>query len=184
VRGETGGPGGELEEAETWLAVWELKQRYRRLVDDRFSYPAGSTELDEHCARIAALFTEDAVWDGGPGLGRIAGRRAIAQRLARPTIQAGCHFFFEPTVTVTPGQARATWRLVSPCIGQDGRGWWMRGVERDEYVRSADGWLQSSMCLVDPELTPADPTWIRSVVRRGGGAGHRPERPPVDGGTR
>jgi limonene-1,2-epoxide hydrolase len=51
-----------LEDAEE---IRNLKARYAALCDDHYNADG-----------IAALFTEDAVWDS-PGLGRFAGREAI-----------------------------------------------------------------------------------------------------------
>src|SRR5579863_1100981 len=69
-----------LAAAEAVLAIQALKARYGALVDERFAQ--GSVieggALTRLAERVADLFTEDGVWDGGPGLGVVTGRTAIA----------------------------------------------------------------------------------------------------------
>ena len=57
------------------LAIYELKARYGELVDDRYERGAVIDEqrLVAVSTEIADLFTTDAVWDAGPGLGAAVG---------------------------------------------------------------------------------------------------------------
>ena len=66
------------------LAIQALKARYGELVDRRFSKGAvvDASTLARLAIDIAALFTSEGVWDGGPGLGITTGRPAIAERPA------------------------------------------------------------------------------------------------------
>ena len=75
-----------LDGAESVLALHDLKARYGELVDARFVRGAAVAPepLGDLARRAAALFTEDGVWDGGPGLGVARGREEIAARLAAP----------------------------------------------------------------------------------------------------
>ncbi len=74
--------GVRIRRTEDTLAIYELKARYGELVDGR--YVKGSVKDDESLDRIsreiAELFTSDAVWNGGPGLGVAVGREAILPR--------------------------------------------------------------------------------------------------------
>jgi hypothetical protein len=151
--------------AEAVLAVQALKARYGALVDERFAL--GSViemgALARLADRIAALFTEDGVWDGGPGLGAVTGRKAIAERLRTPTLDFSRHFFANPRIDVDPAEAtaRARWDLLSPCRRPDGSSWWMCGYEDDEYV-SVDGtWLHRSMRLTTVFMAPVGEGWDR-----------------------
>lgn len=89
-----------LEATEGVLAIHALKARYADLVDRRFceGAPVDVATMDALATAAAELFTEDGVWDGGPALGRVTGRAAIAERLASdahvlapPLRQAGDH---------------------------------------------------------------------------------------------
>ncbi|MGH9019053.1 MAG: nuclear transport factor 2 family protein, partial [Acidimicrobiales bacterium] len=84
---EVAGLRRRVERSESILAIEALKARYAELVDQRFSAGAviDGAALTVLSDAVAALFTADGVWDGGPGLGRVSGRAAIAARLAAPT---------------------------------------------------------------------------------------------------
>src|SRR5579863_9857721 len=103
---------------ESVFAIQALKARYGQLVDERFSKGAvvDAEALAQVADAIAALFTDDGLWDGGPGLGTATGRPAIAARLREPTLTFSRHFFMNPQVEVEGGdRARARWELLSPC---------------------------------------------------------------------
>src|SRR5580704_2788546 len=126
-----------VESAESLLALQGLKARYGDLVDQRFR--RGRRVDPESLRRVtgaaAELFTEDGVWDGGPGLGRHVGRAAIAARLARPTLTFSRHLFVKPRIDVDGDRAWGRWDLLCPCRREDGSSWWMCGFEDDEYVQ-------------------------------------------------
>ena len=81
---------------------------------------------------VAALFTPEGVWDGGPALGIATGRRAIAERL-RSRRSCSRHFFMNPRIDVQGDTAFGRWDLLSPCRRADGTSYWMSGYEDDEY---------------------------------------------------
>jgi hypothetical protein len=135
-----------LEDAE---AIRVLKARYAELADARYGpggpKPAG--ELAGLAAQIAALFTEDAVWDGGPSLGLCRGRAEIEARFREPTLAFSWHLFAKPRIEVEGDRARARWDVLAPCTLRDGRPFWMAGVEDDEYERVGGRWLHARMQL-------------------------------------
>lgn len=66
-----------VETTEAVLAVQALKARYAEFVDARFAggRPVDDAALAAAAEGAAALFTEDAVWDGGrPSVWHAAGR--------------------------------------------------------------------------------------------------------------
>src|SRR5688572_31993556 len=65
-----------VEAAEAVQAIQNLKARYAQLVDERYvrGKVAPEDEVAAAAEKIAALFTEDGVWDGGPALGVSTGR--------------------------------------------------------------------------------------------------------------
>jgi len=155
---------GRLAAAEDVQAIQRLKARYGALADARYGPdgPVARPELDRLAAGIAALFSEDAVWDGGRALGVCRGRDAIRERMAEPTLRFAWHCFVKPEIRVEGDRARATWDVLAPCTLRDGRPFWMAGVEEDEYVRdegSELGWLHSRMALRVVLFAPHEGGW-------------------------
>ena len=117
-----------VEATEAVQAIQNLKARYAQLVDQR--YVRGKVAPDEKVAavaeQIAALFSEDGVWDGGPALGVSTGRAEIAARMRAPTLQFSWHFFLKSQIHVDGDRASARWDILSPCTTKDGNptGWW------------------------------------------------------------
>jgi len=145
-------------------AIHRLKARYAHLVDARTPYRAARSqeEVDAAARQVAALFTEDGVWDGGKDLGLATGREEIYERLRHPTVRFAWHFFVKPHIEVEGDTAHGTWDILSPCTTANGRAMWMAGVEHDTYARRGGEWLHSSMRLevvfMNPRLqTPPHP---------------------------
>jgi hypothetical protein len=150
-----------VEAAESVQAIQNLKARYAQLVDER--YVRGKVAPDERVAavaeQIAALFTPDGVWDGGPALGVSSGRAEIAARMRAPTLLFSWHFFLKPQIHVEGEHARARWDILSPCTTKDGRPHWMVGFEDDEYARVRGEWLHTRMKLTSVFLAPHETGW-------------------------
>jgi hypothetical protein len=150
-----------LEDAE---AIRRLKARYAELVDARYAKggPRPSEELARLAGEIAALFAEDAVWDGGAGLGVCRGRDAIRARMAEPTLLFSRHYFVNPQIDLDGDWARARWELLAPCTLRDGRPAWMAGAEDDEYARVDGLWLHRRMTLAVHFVAPHERGWVRA----------------------
>lgn len=150
-----------LDAAESVLAIHELKARYGELVDERFDRGSvvESARLWSLAHQVAALFTEDGTWDGGPGLGAVTGRAAIAERLASPTLTFARHLFVKPRISVDGDRASARWDLLVPCTTAEGTARWMCGYEDDEYFREDGIWLHRSMHLTTVFFAPAATGW-------------------------
>jgi hypothetical protein len=150
-----------LEAAEAVQAIQNLKARYAQLVDERYVH--GKVAPDDRVAalaeQIAALFSEDGVWDGGPALGVSTGRAEIAARMRAPTLVFSWHFFLKPRIEVDGERARARWDILSPCTTKDGRPHWMVGFEDDEYARVDGVWLHTRMKLTSVFLAPHETGW-------------------------
>jgi hypothetical protein len=150
-----------VEALEAADAIRSLKARYAELVDAR--YEAGGPLPPERLAplaeRIAALFTEDALWHAGGRLGVCRGRDEIRARMAEPTLRFSRHYFVNPAIEVDGARARARWELLAPCTLRDGRPAWMAGAEDDEYARVDGLWLHSSMKLTVHFLAPHADGW-------------------------
>ena len=152
--------------SESVLAIQTLKAHYGELVDRRFSAGAvvDTLTLARVAQSVAALFTRDGVWDGGPGLGRATGRVAIAARLRETTLTFSRHFFINPRIEVDGETARARWDVLSPCRRPDGTSYWMSGYEDDEYACTDGVWLHHSMKLTTVFMTPVGEGWTRVLV--------------------
>lgn len=150
-----------LRAVEDVQAIERLKARYGELVDRRYGPQGvvGADELDVLATEIAALFTEDAVWDGGKILGLCRGRAEIRERFREPTLLFSWHFFVKPRIEVEGDRARGTWDILAPCTTRDGKAQWMAGVEEDEYERAESGWLHTSMKLRVVFLAPYEVGW-------------------------
>ena len=145
-------------------AIRGLKARYAELVDARYAEgrvvePATLATL---AGRIAALFTEDAVWDGGAALGVCRGRAAIRERMATPTLHFSWHYFVKPRIEVQGDDATGRWDLLAPCTTADDRAMWMAGVEDDVYARVGGQWLHARMKLRVVFMAPHDRGWAKS----------------------
>ena len=129
--------------------IRRLKARYGALVDARYGRdgPRPRAEIEPIAHEIAELFTEEALWDGGPGLGLCRGRTAIRERFLAPTLRFSWHYFVKPRIEVLGERARGTWDLLAPCTTREGVASWMAGVEDDEYARVDGRWLHASMRL-------------------------------------
>jgi hypothetical protein len=152
--------------AEGVLEIQSLKARYGELVDQRYS--AGGVVDEAWMGRIAdevaALFTVDGVWDGGPGLGSATGRAAIADKLRTTTLSFSRHLFVKPRIQLDGDRAWARWDLLSPCRRSDGSSYWMCGYEDDEYIRTAGVWLHRSMKLTTVFMSPVGEGWTKILV--------------------
>jgi hypothetical protein len=155
-----------VDASEAVLEIQTLKARYGELVDRRFvaGRVVDPPTLRALAAATAELFTEDATWDGGPGLGRVTGREAIAERLAAPTLDFSRHLFIKPNIRVDGDGATARWDLLSPCRRPDGSSYWMCGYEEDEYQRIAGVWLHRSMTLTTVFMSPVGDGWSRILA--------------------
>jgi hypothetical protein len=145
-----------VDASESVLAIQALKARYGDLVDQRFSRGSvvDGSLLRRVTTEAATLFTPDGTWDGGPGLGVVSGRDAIAERLRSPTLTFSRHLFLKPSIEVDGDRATARWDLLSPCVRLDGTSCWMCGYEDDEYARINGEWLHRSMRLTTLFMAP------------------------------
>ncbi len=150
-----------LAQVEAHQAILNLKSEYGALADARYTRkgPKPQAEIDEVAERLANLFTEDAVWEGGGDLGRCEGRDAIRERLRRPTLQYSWHFFVKPEIRIEAGRARGSWDVLALCTTTEGRAMWMVGVEHDEYACVEGRWLHSLMQLDAKLMAPHDRGW-------------------------
>ena len=126
---------------------------------------AGVCDTGYDPARMAPLFTEDAVWDGGR-FGRYEGRDAVCGFFAGISSQIvwAMHYMLNPVIDVADDGQSATgsWYLWQPCtvVGPDGpQAVWLAGRYADQYRREAGGWKFSVVDLDVQCVTPYEHGW-------------------------
>jgi hypothetical protein len=132
----------QLEDIE---AVKQLKHRYCMACDD-----------DYDPTRLAPLFTEDAVWDGG-ALGRFEGREAIRAFFAGASklVPFAIHQVTNPVIEIEGERARGHWYLWEPIVfAQGNQALWMAGRYDDRYRREGGRWLFEKVTVHVRMLSP------------------------------
>lgn len=165
-----------LDEVEAVQAIHKLKSRYGQLLDARYDEQGvvDRESLERIASEVAAMFSPDATWDGGAGLGLCQGREAIRTRFLEPTLRFSWHYFVKPRIEVDGDRATGTWDILAPCTSSKGRALWMAGTEDDEYVRQDGVWLHQSMKLSVVFFAPHDRGWAAKTPKpavSGGGQG-------------
>jgi len=150
-----------LQAVEAHRAITDLKSLYGTLADARYSRagPKPQPEVDGLADQLAALFTRDAVWEGGGSLGLCEGREAIRERFRQPTLHYAWHFFVKPEIRIDGDRATGTWDVLAMITSVEGRALWMVGVEHDEYARVGGQWLHTRMRLDSQLMAPHSKGW-------------------------
>lgn len=128
----------------------------------------------EYCDRgylaekIAALFTEDAVWEGGP-LGRHVGRAAIRDCFAGAggIISFAEHFVTNPIIDVDGDVATGRWVLWQPAIlkHKEGTGAaWVIGTYKDEYARDRGAWKFKNVLFEPKAISPYEKGFAKQMM--------------------
>ena len=110
-------------------AIKQLKYRYCAAVDANYD-----------AAAIAAMFTENGVWDGAD-LGYAAGRAAIYQSFLEPnaTVQWMTHGVLNPIIKIDGDRAHCQWYMWLPKITDDGAGKSFQGGTHFDECRLVEG---------------------------------------------
>lgn len=128
----TAGP--ELARLEAIEAIRRLKALYCRFAD------RGYDAAGDDAAAFAALFADDAVWQGGKGE-PVVGPAAIEARFAtfRPF---GFHFVTDGVIDVNADAAHATarWSALAPATTHEGQALWIAGTYDDAFMHTPAGW--------------------------------------------
>ena len=144
-------------------AIRALKAFYAHCADAKYTEDhrrKPPDEIDALTRRQVAVFTEDAVWDGGPQFGVRRGRDAIYEHLRATGWSFALHYFVSPKIEVDGDTARGSWMLWQPCTLTEGnRAMLMSATTDDEYVRTPEGWRMRHMQFTLRFLTPAEESW-------------------------
>lgn len=136
-------------------ALKQLKSRYARYCDD-----------DYDAERLAPLFTEDAIWDGG-ALGRFESRGAIRAFFAGASsvMPFAIHYVTNSVLEVDGDGATGSWYLWQPCVHANGnQALWLAGRYDDVYRREQGAWRFSHVTLDLKMLSPYEAGWSQARV--------------------
>jgi hypothetical protein len=135
-------------------AIKRLQVEYAHACDDN---------LDAD--RIAALFAEDGIWEGGSPPERFVGRAEVRRHFieARTRVRWTFHLMVGPAIDLDDTGERATgqWYLLEPATFSDPRGsetYWLASSYDMEYLSVGGRWLVKRMTLRPPlrSRCPAD----------------------------
>lgn len=140
-----------------WLSdIEELKQLKHRY--------AGYCDDDYDAERLAPLFTEDAVWDGGP-MGRYEGREAIREFFAgvSSAVPFAIHHVTNPILEVDGDRATGRWYLWQPVVFARGsQALWMAARYDDVYRREGGEWRFERVTVTLRMLSPYEEGFARA----------------------
>jgi hypothetical protein len=147
----------------TRLGKLEAEQEIRKL---KAAY-AGLCDAGYPPEPLAALFTEDGVFDGGERFGYHAGREALLTYLANVSkdIVWALHYMVAPAITVDDSltSATGTWYLWEPCtLAIDGEHvpTWISGKYDDKYSLVDGAWRFSHVKLVFETISDVRDNWV------------------------
>jgi len=105
--------------------------------------------------RVAALFTEDAIWDAGT-IAPARGRAAIRDWCATYGHAAGMsvHIMMNPKIEVDGDRATGAWTGLCPLVSPENEALWIGGRYLCDLVRAPDGWKIAHMRFLTAFLSP------------------------------
>ena len=148
-----------LEDLERRLRVLEDIEAIKKLKARYCAYCDNNYDADG----IAALFTEDAVWDGG-NFGRYEGREAIRTffRGAPQIFPFAIHQVMNPIIEVEGEQAKGQWYLFQPAtLAEGNQAVWLAARYEEEYVKVESEWKFKRLKVFPSFLTPYDQGWVK-----------------------
>jgi hypothetical protein len=135
--------------------IARLKARYCRFNDGGWAGPSHA-----HIEEVGELFTEDAVWDGGPVAGRAVGRENIrALFTAFQVVPFVIHNVMNPIIDIEGDAATGDWHAIIPATDAQGQALWTFGIYKEHYVRTPEGWRISSMLFEPAVNAPYEQGW-------------------------
>ncbi|HTY56039.1 MAG TPA: nuclear transport factor 2 family protein [Candidatus Binataceae bacterium] len=132
-------------------AIRKLKARYCAFCDNGY---------DAH--GLAALFTEDAVWDGG-AFGYFEGRKAIHDFFAgiSKRLSFAMHYVMNPLIDVEGDHATGRWYLFEPCTFDGSEPVWGAAYYDDRYIKVGGVWKFQSVKITSSFWTPYEQGWVK-----------------------
>jgi len=134
-------------------AIRNLKARYAAYCDDKYDADG-----------IAALFTEDGIWES-KGVGPFVGREAIRGFFLRASsiYTFAIHYALNGHIEVNGDRAKARWYSFMPCtLGDGDRAMWRAGTDDEEYARVGDVWMYKRKASAPFFFTPFEDGWVKT----------------------
>lgn len=138
-------------------SIKDLKALYAEVCDDKYNPK-----------RMADLFTDDAVWDGGDHFGVHHGRSAVIKFFAgvSDTIVFARHYFVQPRLKVDGRDlATGSWYMwmVGTFRGNKGdKAVFFAGIEEEVYQKVNGKWFFKKLKLHSDFITPYEEGWHKS----------------------
>ncbi len=124
-----------LRNLEDIMEISRLKAAYCEAVD------GGWDRRTHRGEEVAALFTEDGVWDAGKIGGRGEGRQGIIDIInSFQRMPFALHRVTNPDIRVNGDEAVGKWHVIAYLSQPDGTPVMFMGVYRDKFVRTPQGW--------------------------------------------
>ncbi len=146
------------------LRVLEAESAIRRLMAEYLA----ARDRDGDPARLAQLFTPDAIWEGTGGfaatLGVHRGQAAIARRTvaSRARTPFSAHFLANESIVVDGDTATGMWTFLQ-CAVSDGQALWIAGCYRNDFRRLDGAWRIAHLRVEDLFVAPYAESWLPYV---------------------
>jgi len=133
--------------------IKQLKARYAAACDE-----------DYNPDKLAPLFIEDAIWDGGI-FGYAEGRDAIHEFFSHSSslVPFAVHQISNPLIEISGDTATGKWYLWQPMVFQ-GAALWLSATYDDQYVRVDGNWLYKHLKLNIRMLTPYEEGPVKTRI--------------------
>jgi hypothetical protein len=135
-------------------SIKDLKALYAEVCDDSYN-----------SERMADLFTDDAIWDGGKHFGIYHGHSAIMEYFAGISgkIVFARHYFVQPRLKVDGTDlATGRWYMWMVATFAGNRAVFFAGIEDEIYHRVGGKWLFKEIRLHSDFITPYEEGWHKS----------------------
>lgn len=135
-------------------SIKDLKALYAEICDDNYNPK-----------RMADLFTEDAIWDGGKHFGIYHGRDAIVKYFAgiSDKIVFARHYFVQPRLKVDGSDAASgRWYMWMVATFAGNKAVFFAGIEDEVYQKVNGKWLFKELKLHSDFITPYEEGWHKS----------------------
>ncbi len=143
-------------------AIQRLKAIYAKCADEKYSSDhqrKPQDEVDRIAWDQASVFTEDALWDGGP-FGVLRGRQAIYDNLRLGPWKFALHHYLSPLIDIDGDTAHGRWMLWQVgTLTKEETPILLTAVTEDDYVRTPEGWRMSRMVQTLKFMTRVDVSW-------------------------
>lgn len=133
--------------------IRKLKARYALYCDSGYA-----------ADKLAELFVENGVWDGGKRFGKYAGREAIRKFFqgVPQMISFAVHDVINPIIEVKGNKATGIWNLFMMGTFVEGnRAIWGSARYDEEYVKVKGKWKFKRIKLTSNFWTPFEEGWVK-----------------------